>query len=394
MSGLVFPLVGYAITHSTAQAGLATTGLVLGEVVVRLPAGALVDRAARNRVLLLTNLVAAAVYTSLAIALFAGGLTLAHLVVAGVLSGATNAFALPAASATMRTIVAPRQLPLAYARLQARDRTARLLGPPIGGALYSLARGVPFVVDAASYAADAVAVTRLHTPLPAPVRQRGSVLADIGAGLRFVWVNVGVRCMMIWGGLINFAGGFVFVAVVLRLIRVGAHPAAIGLVETAASVAGLAGALAAPAIIRRAPTGWITIALTALMAVLIVPQAWTTNVVANGALVAAGTFLVPANNAGISAYLVSVVPEELQGRVNSAAGFTATLLSPLGPVLAGVSLALVGGPATLLVGALAVAATVLPLLVSRTIRRLGPPDTWATPARDQSVVATPSGENA
>lgn len=32
MSRLVFPLVGYAITHSTVQAGLATTGLVLGEV--------------------------------------------------------------------------------------------------------------------------------------------------------------------------------------------------------------------------------------------------------------------------------------------------------------------------------------------------------------------------
>ena len=261
MSQLVFPLVGYAITHSTVQAGLATTGLALGEVVLRLPAGALVDRIARNRVLLLTNLAAAAVYGSLAIAVLTGRLTVVHLVIAGFLSGAADAFAAPATSATIRTIVPAKQLALAYTRLEARSRAVRLIGPPAGGALYSLARGVPFVVDAVSYTAEAFAVTRLRTPLPAPARERRSVRADIGEGLRFVWEHVGVRAMMIWGGLINLAGGFVFVAITLRLIQAGTRPAVIGLVETAAAAAGLAGALAAPMIIARAPTGLLTVVL-------------------------------------------------------------------------------------------------------------------------------------
>ncbi len=383
MSQLVFPLVGYAITHSTVQAGLATAALVLGEVVLRLPAGALVDRVARSRVLLATNLAAAAVYGSLAVAVLAGHLTLAHLVAAGFLSGAADAFAAPATSATVRTLVPTNQLPLAYTRLQARTRAVHLVGPPAGGALYSLARGLPFIVDAVSYAAEAFAVTRLRTPLPAPSRERRSITADIGEGLRFVWAHVGVRAMMIWGGLFNLTGGFVFVAITLRLIQAGTRPAAIGLVETVAAAAGLVGALAAPAIISRAPTGLTAICLTLANAVLVVPLAWTTNVVATGALLAASTFLIPANNAGISAYMVSVVPDELQGRVNSAAGFMSSGLAPLGPVLAGVALAALGG-GTLVLGAVLIAVTVVPLLASRTVRSLGRPDTWASAAGDSA----------
>jgi hypothetical protein len=75
--------------------------------------------------------------------------------------------------------------------------------------------------------------------------------------------------------------------------------------------------------------------------------------------------------------MVSVVPDKLQGRVNSAAGFIAGGLAPLGPLLAGVALAGIGGVTTLLIGAAMTAATALPLLLSRTIRQLGRPDTWA-----------------
>lgn len=375
MSRLVFPLIGYAITHSTAQAGVATAGLAVGEVALRLPAGALTDRYARSRVLLVGAVAATVIYASLAVAVLAGHITIAHLIVAGFLSGATNAFVLPATSATLRTIVPTEQLPVAYSRLDVRTNAARLIGPPVGGALYSLARAVPFVVDAASYAVEAFAVTRLRTPLPAPRREPRSVLGDIGVGLRFVWDHVAVRCMMIWGGMINFAGSFVFVAITLRLVRAGTPPAEIGLVETATAIAGIVGALAAPAIIRRVPTGRLTIAFTLVMAALVVPQTWETNVAVVGALIAAGTLLVPANNAGISAFMVSVVPDALQGRVNSAAGFLSSSLAPLGPLLAGVGLATVGN-GTLLVGAAVTAATAVPLLASRTIRHLGTPDTW------------------
>lgn len=248
-----------------------------------------------------------------------------------------------------------------------------------GAPCMPLARAVPFTLDAISYAAQAFAVTRLRTALPAPTRTRQSVGADITEGLRFVWSHVAVRCMMIWAGLINFAGGFVFVLVTLRLVRAGVHPAAIGAVDAAAAATGLTGALLAPLIITRAPTGKLTIALTLTTAAITVPLAFTTNVPATAALLAAATFLVPANNAGISAYMVSVVPDALQGRINSAAGLIASGIAPLGPLLAGLALSSLDTRVALIVGAALIAATVIPLLASTTIRSLAHPDTW-TPA--------------
>jgi MFS family permease len=56
MSMLVFPLIGYAITGSAGLAGLATAATLLGQVVAGLPAGAMVDRWPRRRVLLVVPL--------------------------------------------------------------------------------------------------------------------------------------------------------------------------------------------------------------------------------------------------------------------------------------------------------------------------------------------------
>lgn len=67
-----------------------------------------------------------------------------------------------------------------------------------------------------------------------------------------------VRSILLWGGLFNFATAYVFTAVTLRLIRAGVTPAAIGLVDTIAAVAGLAGAIAAGSIVARFRTGLLT----------------------------------------------------------------------------------------------------------------------------------------
>src|SRR3954466_10464475 len=230
---LVFPLIGYAITGSTALAGLATTAVLLGGVLAQLPAGALVDRWPPGRVLVVPNVVGSLCYASLAAAALAHRLTLAHLIGVGLLGGISAAFLAPAASAAMRTVVPEPQLPIAYTRIQARRHAADLVGPPMGGALYSVARGLPFLVDAMSYAVAALAFSRLRTPLPPPagLRRRRRMAADIGEGLRFVWREAAIRAIMLWGAAINFADTFVLTAITLRLVRAGVHPSVIGLVD-------------------------------------------------------------------------------------------------------------------------------------------------------------------
>jgi MFS family permease len=323
------------------------------------------------------NLFGAGCYASLAVATLAHELTLAHLVVIGLASGVADSFVAPASSAAVRTIVPPAQLPLAYSQLQAREHAAELIGPPLGGALYSLARGLPFTVDAISYLAAAGSISLLRTPLPAPpATERTSVVADMLEGLRFVWQQRVIRAIVSWGAMINFAVVFVLVTVTLRLVQAGVHPAAIGLVNTISAAAGLLGAIVAPAILSRTRTGLITIVTGFVLAAIVLPIAWTSSVIVIGGLLAIGFFLLPANNSAIGAYMVTVVPDRLQGRINAAGGFIANGIDPLAPALAGVLVGTFGGRTASLCGALFVAVSLAPLLGSKAIRQLGRPASW------------------
>ena len=380
MTALVLPIIAFAVTGSTTRAGLVGTVALVATLVVRLPAGALVDRWRRDRVLLLSNLAGAALFASVVAAAATDSLTLAQLLVVAGLGGVRDAFFSPAMSAAVRTVVPEPARPLAYSRIEARGHGAAIVGPPLGGALYSVARWVPFLVDAVSFAASAFAVTRLRTALPAPAASGHSVRADAVDGVRYLWRHRVVRALMLWGAVLNLAGMVVFVGVTLRLVRAGVHPATIGLIDTIASAAGLLGALLAPRVIARVPTSLLTITTALVVAAVFAGMAPTSSVWEIGALFAIGTFLLPANNAGISSYLAFAVPDEMQGRFNAAAGFVAGGLAPAGPVLAGALLATVGGAATTVVGAGLVAASIVPLLLSREALSLGRPDTWAAAA--------------
>jgi MFS family permease len=381
MSMLVFPLLGYALTHSTTLAALATTAYFAAGTIMRLPAGALVDRWPRRRVLIISNLASAVVLGVLALLVATGAVSIALLVVAGMLAGVVESFFSPAASASLRAVVAPEDLAQAYTRMQARHHVASLTGPPLGGALFAVAASLPFAVDAVSFAAFAVAVLFLRAALPAPATCGPHRLrADVLDGLRFLWSQRAARAMMLWGGIINVAMGYVLISITLRLVRAGVHPAAIGAIDAIAAGAGIIGAAVASRHAQRLPTGATTMITGLVLAAVVVPMAWTTDVRAIGALLAIGTFLLPANNAGIGAYLAFITPDEMQGRLNSAAEFMSSGLTPLAPVIAGALLATLGGVAGTLVGAALVAGSVVPLVLEPSVRRLGRPTEWAPAA--------------
>ena len=380
MSLLVFPLLGYALSGSTRVAGLATTGVLVGSLLAALPAGVVVDRTSRRRVLVVANLAGAASFAVLAALALTDTLTITAMVLLGAVSGAADAFVGPANGAATRAVVPREELPEALAQSQARHHAAELAGPPLGGALYSLARPLPFVVDALTFLVAAVAVTRVRHPLPAPVEQveRPPMARSLLEGLRFLWESRVMRAMMGWAALNNLAGTYLGVLITLRLVQAGVAPAAIGAISTMAAVAGLIGAVLAPALVRRFPTGLLTVTTGLVASVALLGTAFTTDVVLIGLGYAATALLFPATNSGISGYSTAIVPERLQGRMFAAAGVVANGAAPAAPLLAGVLLADLGGTTATVVGVVVLALAVLPILLTRETRTLGRPSTWPT----------------
>jgi len=386
MSFFVFPLVGLALTGSLVEAAFAGTAFTLGSVLSKLPAGVLVDRWDRRNVLFASSLAGAVLYGSLALAMIAGVLTIEHLVLVALASGVVNSFFLPAETASLRRVVPTNELPTAFSRNQARQHVAEVVGGPVGGVLYGLGRSIPFVFDAVTYAISALAITRLRTPQPAPVDERSepaTMSRDIGEGMRFLLSHSFFRAFLAFAALANFAGKALFLVLILKLASAGVTPAKIGAVDAAAGLAGVIGAFCAPWLIRRIPSGWLSISGGLLLATVVVPMAYTNNPFLIGALLGTVMLVNPAANASVAAYFTAITPDRFQGRAGAARTFCAMMLTPLGPLTGGWLLHSYGGTTAVLVVSALTALSVVPLMLSGELRRLPTPDRWAIPESDE-----------
>lgn len=380
ISLFVFPLLAYAITGSTLWAAVAEAAHLVGLVAVLLPAGVLADRTDRRRLMRTASGSGSLLYASLVVAAFTGGITLPHLLAVATLTGAGAGLFMPAEISSVRSVVADDDLPTALAQNQARQHVAGLVGGPLGGALFGLARWLPFVVDAVSYAASWFLIGRIRTDLSRPVRDDGEppagVWVSLREGFRFILDRPLFRVLMVFSASCNLLINAIIFLAVLRLIEAGFDPVQIGLVETASGLFGILGAIAAPWIITRMRTGSLTIATAWSWVPLAVPLAFWNDPLVVAAAISAGLFLNPAGNAGMGAYRMAVTPATLQGRVQSTTQFASMAVMPLAPVLAGGLLAWLGGATAFTVlGVLTALCALIPTL-SRSVRAIPKPAVW------------------
>ncbi len=376
LSMFAFPLIAYALSGSALTAAVVEAAYLGGLCATLLPAGLLADRVDRRRIMLVSSATGCAAYASLAVAGATGRLTLPHLVgvalVAGVAAGAFS----PAQTSAIRTVVATEDLPTALSQNQARQHVASLLGGPLAGALYAVARWLPFAADAFSFAIACVTVSQVRTDLRPSHRRREPLRRQLAEGFGFMWGRPFFRMLLAWASLTNLVTNAIFFVVVLRMVQEGVPAAQIGMVSTAAGVGGILGATIAPALIHRLPTGRLTVLVGWMCCLPLVPLTVSSSVwTACGA-----TFFLlllnPLGNAGISSYRMAVTPDHLQGRVGSTSQFVAMSVMPLAPLLGGFLLEHQGGTAA--ISALVVASALLAglLTASRSIRSVPRPSEW------------------
>jgi predicted MFS family arabinose efflux permease len=339
-SGIIYPLLILALTGSPAQASAATALRMLPYLVLSLPVGALIDRWDRRRVMLVCHAGRGLAVASLPAAMAMEVLVVGHIYVVAVIEGALHVFFNIAETAALPRVVSAGQLHQATAQNQAGFAAAMVAGPALGSWLYqAVGRGFPFVVDAASHVFGAWAVWRMRTSLaPAATATRTHLRAEVAEGLRWLWQQRVVRDMALITSGVNFVHAALPLILIVRGKELGAGAAQIGLVFSLGGVGAILGAALGGAAARRLSFGQAIVGSVAVQAACFPFLLLCPGPLSLGAVYALMMLFGPVYNVVQFTYRIALIPDALQGRVNSSFRLIAFLLTPVGAALCGVLL--------------------------------------------------------
>lgn len=347
-SGIIYPLLILALTHSPALASWAAALRILPFLLLCLPVGALVDRWDRRRVMMVCHLGRCAAVAALPLAIWLDLLSVALIYAVAVVEGALHVFFNIAETAALPRVVAAEQLPAATAQNQAGFAAAVVVGPPLGTWLFQVAgRAWPFVMDIVCHAAGAVALWRMKTSfapaMPGLGAGRRSLRAEVAEGMAWLWRQRLVRDMALITSVLNFVNAATPLVLIVLGKRLGASDAEIGLIFSIGGVGAILGALAGGAIARRFSFGQVIVGVVALQALLFPLFAFCPGPLWLGVVFGLMSFCGPAYNVVQLAYRIGLIPDGLQGRVHSSFRLIAHALNPVGAVACGWALEHWGG---------------------------------------------------
>lgn len=340
VTAVAYPLLVLALTGSPTLAGVVAFAQTLPFLLLYLPAGAWVDRWELRRLMVVCELGRAVALGSIAAVAVLGGLdavTVPQIAAVAFVEGCLFVLFDLAEGNALPHLVAADQLPAAVAYNQGRIQAADLVGQPLGGALFSIAPGLPFVVDTVSYLLSGGAIAAIRSRLQGerqPVTTR--LREQIAEGLRFVWHDRFLRDTVALVGGINLGFNALTLVLIVRAGDLGASPTEIGLMFGMYGAGGILGALVAARVHRAFPgrvllvgIGWLWAGMTAAY-VLMPSVLWL------GLVSAVGSFFGPIFNVVVMAAVYRRTPEGLLGRVRSTTKLIAWGTIPLAGLLGGI----------------------------------------------------------
>jgi MFS family permease len=340
VSVIAFPLLILFGGGSVLQAGLLGAAARIGALVSRLWGGAIADRYSRKAILVYAPLGQGALMAAVAAAVFSGHAFLPGLsaiaLASGLLLGVESSATLPA----LRRLVGRDQLAARAAQEQGLQQATQLVGSPLAGLLFTLARWVPFGFDALSFLAASVGAALIRAPLgPDRVavaeRRETSMLAAIRGGVRIVLQEPFLRYTTAWVAVTNLVGGSVILLAMAMLKEEGSGVQTISVANAVILAGGVIGSVLTRRILsavgsHRLFVGGNWAYVVTLGAVALTQNVWQLAL-------AAGLFVfasVPTASVW-EAYTATLVPEHLFGRVGATTSFAAQSLTWVGALLAG-----------------------------------------------------------
>ncbi|MFJ4837504.1 MFS transporter [Streptomyces sp. NPDC088746] len=383
---LALPLIAVGALNASPNEVAWLTALSWTPNLLAILLGAWVDQQARKRrLMILADLIRAAVLLSIPVAYLLGAVTLGQLYSVALLTGAAGVLFNTAYPPFFVRLVPRTSYVDANSKLSTSRSVSYVAGPAIGGALVqALTAPVTLVVDALTFLVSAVLVGQVSVDEP-PVSSAGaaapSLLRRAGAGLLFIIRHPVLRAGLGCAATVNF---FTFVAgsglIVLFANRsLGLSAGVIGIAFGIGATGALLGAVLAPKISRR-----IGVGRSIVVGAVLFPAPLAIAAAADGPLwlragaLAATEFLsgfgVMLFDVNLNSLQAAVIPDGMRSRVAGAYSTINYGIRPVGAVVGGVLATLLGLRATLLIAAVGGVLSLLWLLPSPIpgIRSLAP----------------------
>lgn len=346
---IAYPLLVLALTHSPAKAGIVAFARALPMWLFALPAGLAADRFSRKRLMIVSDVIRTATVTALAVAVLVHHVAYWEIPVVAFVEGAGAALFGGAQMGALRSVVPRPQMPMATNVLTARIAIVRLAGPPLGGLLFGIARSLPFLADAASYAASTGSLIAMRTPFEEKrERESAPMLHSLVEGLRFLWSSPFLRTIVGIFTLSQIVFPGVSLAVVVIGKRQGLSSGEIGALVAVFGVFLLVGSVIAPFMRRILPTHALIVLEFWTWAGCALFLVWPSVYVLTASIVPTA-LAIPTTDSIVWPYQLSLTPDRLVGRTAAAISSLTSGAGALGPLLAGFLLASVSARTTVAV---------------------------------------------
>lgn len=374
---MALPLVTAVSLHGTpSQVGWVATATMLPYLLFSLIAGHLLEGRDARKVMLPANLVQATAIAVVPIAWVVGWLSVPLLVGLAFISGCAALCFGVVGFSYLPSLIAEDDLAAANRALQGSRTVAEVTGPGIAGILVG-ALGAPLAlaVDATSYLASALGIAR-STPLATPSIERTGPAQRpaISDGLRILFSNTYLRALTVHAALYNLAEQIFTLNLVLWAVQgQGLTPSRYGLAMGAAGIGGLIGTATALQLERGLGLGKafaVSLLLSCGVPLLAVAGdlhgAALTAVLA-GIMLLSGVGLGNANVYSLTMRQTAIPKDQL---TRSAGAYSQVMYGsiPVGSALAGLLGQHYGTRAAVLVGAIGMLCSMLPMLSRKVLQ--------------------------
>ncbi|HET9689719.1 MAG TPA: MFS transporter [Acidimicrobiales bacterium] len=367
---VAFPLLALRWTGSALAVALVAVAARAPGMVLALPAGVLVDRVDRRRLVTVANAVRTAVLVVLALSAATGAGRVAVLYLTVGVLGVAEVLVDVAVQSVVPELVARDRMAATVGMMSSADVGGEsMAGAALGGLLVPVAAWLPVVGDAASFVVATLLARAALPPgrtVPAPTP---GARAELRAGLTLYRRSPLLRSVAgLVGVLAACSTAVMAVLVVFAGRRLGLGATGYGLLVAGAAVGQVAGHLLAGRVWKRVGPGVALLGAGALAACCYLALASTRQVaVALGVLVVE-SLAVGVGDSAAAAVRQLATPAGMAGR--SAAAYRSVVLAlvPLGALGGGLVAATAGSPAA--IGAAGALQLVVVVLVARRLLRV------------------------